>query len=85
MGEWYLRRDGGFKPNTSVFLFPVNTKSAREPRILAFVHGHFLGSRVFFQKINGQVVVFTGTFLDVLTGTFSGFTGKKNEIFTDTL
>ena len=67
----------------SVF-FPVNIKSARKPRFLAFVHGH-LGSRAFFQKIHGQVVAFTGTFLDVFTGTFSGFTGKKNEIFTDTL
>ena len=47
--------------------------------------GTFLGTCAFFQKIHGQVIPFTGTFLDVFTLTFSGFTGKKNEIFTDTL
>ena len=46
--------------------------------------GTFLCTRAFFQKNHGQVVQFTGTFLDVFTGTFSGFTGKKSQMFTDT-
>ena len=69
----------------AVFFSPWTSKV---PVNLEFWHlftGTFLGSRAFFQKIHGQVVAFTGTFLDVFTGTFSGFTGKKNEIFTDTL
>ena len=47
-------------------------------RALIWVHGHFL------RKVHGQVVAFTGTFLDLFTATFLRFTGKKNRMFTDT-
>ena len=57
--------------------FPVKIKNAREPSSLEDVHGYFFEFMGTFKKIHGQVVAVTGTFLDVFTGTFQGFMGKK--------
>ena len=51
-----------FRYNIGVFFFPVNIKSAREPHFLENVHGHFFA--------------FTGTLVDIFTGTFFWFTGR---------
>ena len=40
---------------TVFFFFPVNIKSAREPRFLEDIHGHFFGfTGTFFRKFTGK-------------------------------
>ena len=59
------------------FFFPVNIKSAREPRFLENVHGYFFGFTGIFLRNSRASGCVHGHFFGRFHGHFSGVHGQK--------
>ena len=59
------------------FFFPVNIKSAREPRCLAFIHGHFFGYTGIFSENSRASGCVHGHFFGRFHGHFFRVHGQK--------
>ena len=62
---------------SSVFFFPVNIKSAREPHFFEDVHGHNFAFTGTFSENSRASGCVHGHFLGLFHGHFSWFTGRK--------